>query len=215
MPDILCDQISDETKAEMEKLISYTEETGNEHGIKLCLIGNKIVNSKRCAGDKCSIPGDAFRALSCPENSEYVSDFHTHPVTDGNDPKSQEFPSGPDITSSSILMHHYTCISSGKNNTYCYKIPEGNIKLAIKLWQKAIDLDGMEKLLIAKPNEGVSKEAISISEDIHKKKFEFNRAKDILGDVGDLCSRTHNILHGRCKVDFESNANIPTRYGQN
>ena len=201
MPDIFCDQLSDETKAEMEKLIRYTEETGNEHGMKLCRIDDKIVNSKRCTGDKCSIPSKAFRYLFCPENSEYVSEFHTHPVEKGEKPDIYETPSESDIVRSSELYHSHTCVSSGKDNTYCYKIPKDNIDLATEMWQKITDLDYMKELLDAKVDEDADIEEINlISEDMNTKKVEFNRALNDLEYTSAKYSLSPNLIKDRCKV---------------
>ena len=45
-----CDQITDETKAEMRNLIDHTKETGREHGMTLCEIDDKIVTLKCALG---------------------------------------------------------------------------------------------------------------------------------------------------------------------
>ena len=203
-----CDQISDETKVEMKKLIRYTKETGNEHGIMLCRIGNKIVNSEMCAGDKCSISSDAFGELFCPENSEYVSIFHTHPLEEGDDIDIYETPSEGDIVGASQLSHNYTCISASKNNTYCYKIPKKNIDLADIMWQKSDALDDMKEWLDKRIDEGADdKEINSINEGIYIDDLEFKRAQRALEIVSTLYFFSPKLIENRCKVDLDSNAN--------
>ena len=203
-----CDQISDETKAEMEKMIRYTEETGNEHGIKLCLIDDKIVNSERCAGDKCSISAEAFDKISCPENSEYVSDFHTHPLEKGEEPEMRDIPSERDITRASVLSRSHTCVSSGKDNTYCYTIPKKNIDLACEMRQKSIDLWNIEEFMLARADEGADlKEVNLISDYMFAKGFEVKRAIKDLKDASTMYFFSPKMILDRCKVDLNSNAN--------
>ena len=119
-----CAQISDETKDVMGRLIDQTEETGNEHGIKLCRIDDKIVNSSRCAGDRCGIELEDYDKLNCPHGSKYIADFHTHPGDDAD-------PSYEDIESTIERGHKYECISSTSrpSQVYCYAIPDKLVKI--------------------------------------------------------------------------------------
>ena len=119
-----CDQISDETKDMMRKLVGYTKETGNEHGMKLCKIDDKIINSKMCVGDKCSISADTLVKIYCPPGSEFIADFHTHPGYDA-------FPSPEDIEDTLSKGHRHGCISASEipSEVYCYTIPDSIAKL--------------------------------------------------------------------------------------
>ena len=222
-----CDQISDETKAEMEKLIRYSKETGNEHGIKLCRINDKIVNSKWCAGDKSSIPIDTIDKIFCPVNSEYISEFHTHPQAMGNKRREMfkklidsgmlvgaslpeeiyEKPSSNDIARASSLLHDHTCVSSGRDNTYCYKIPKKIIDLAWKTRQNVSNIESLcDQLEALQAAEGPYTEKSNLLiEEIHGKECEHAENMDAIGDASDDYSLSSELIEDRCKVNFESN----------
>ena len=108
--------LSDRTLTSMLNAIDQTFKYSNEEGLSFCKIDEIIDPGEICEGDSCSVD-----IQGCPEGTEKVGDFHTHPNTWQR--RGYAHPSITDSAEGLIAGSKLTCIWGQQDNYVACRSP--------------------------------------------------------------------------------------------
>jgi hypothetical protein len=136
----ICAKLTDEVKQSMNELLGATFRLGREFATSVCS-NSKIFTTEGCMGGFCEVPILEDDKLKCPEGTNLIGAFHTHP-------SEKALPSIGDIGSASDLDIKNYCIGGRevrngvtRNVIRCFSTPTDTINLRKNATSKYDELE--------------------------------------------------------------------------